>query len=109
MELFDLFVYLKQSQNPEAFIYRCGYYIINRNCNKYVLPHINDSFYTILDNMLLKFEMTESDDNQFFNVYKLRNFTDEQIKKLSCFTIDLEDLDSDYIPLAMNIENIKII
>ena len=59
--------------------------------------------------MLLKFEMTESDDNQFFNVYKLRNFTDEQIKKLSCFTIDLEDLDSDYIPLAMNIENIKII
>ena len=59
--------------------------------------------------MLLKFDMMQSGDIQFFNIYKLRDLTDEQILKISCFTLDLEDLDSDLIPEIIDIENLRII
>ena len=109
LDKFDLFNHLGQANNPEAFIYRCGYYIINQYCNQNTSAQITDSFYTIFDKMLLKFDMIQSGDIQFFNIYKIRDLTDEQILKISCFTIDLEDLDCDLIPEIIDIENLTII
>lgn len=65
LENFDLFEYLGHPQNPDAFIYRCGYYIINQYCNQNTFPRTDDSFYTVLDNMLLKFDLMQSGDIQF--------------------------------------------
>ena len=39
----------------------------------------------------------------------MKDLTDEQILKISCFTLDLEDLDSDLIPEIIDIENLRII
>lgn len=105
---FDLFAYLEEN-NPEACIYRCGYYIVNQYCNVKTILEINDVFYTIYDNMLLKFEMKESNSTQFFDIYLLRSFTNEQITKIGLLTLNLEDLRSDLIDTIMNIENYSIL
>lgn len=68
-----------------------------------------DSFYSIFDNMLLKFDMSLFEDIQFFTVYKIRDLTDEQIQKVSCFTLDLEDVNTELLPIIMDIENVSIV
>ena len=108
MKPFDLFKYLNEKNNDEAFIYRCGYYIVNKNCNVYYGHKINDTFYTIFDNLLLKFDMIEKNDTQYFNIFKLRNLTALQIDTISCLTIDLEDINEDLLDIIMNIEQFKI-
>ena len=68
-----------------------------------------DIFYTILDNMLLKVEMKENNNIQFFDIYRLRDFNHEQIQKIGLLTLDLEDLREDLIDSIMNIENYSVL
>jgi len=105
---FDLFAYVEE-RNPEACIYRCGYYIVNKYCNVSNTLKTQDIFYTILDNMLLKVEMKENNNIQFFDIYRLRDFNPEQIQKIGLLTLNLEDLREDLIDSIMNIENYSVL
>lgn len=109
MKKFDLFAYLDQKENKETFIYRCGYYIVNKNCNITKRYHVKDIFYSVFQNLFLKFEVMEKNDIQYFNVYKLRNLTEFEVQKTYCITCDLEDIDNCYIDIIMNIENFHIL
>ena len=101
---FDLFAALEESANDEAFIYRCGYYIVNKNCNKNLSLKVKDTCYTIYLNALLKIEVMEFGDIQFFEVYKMRDLTDGQIQMIKQYINNIEDVRKDYVKKIMNME-----
>lgn len=89
---FDLFAALNESQNEEAFIYICGYYIVNKYCNRNLDLKVKDTFYTIYLNALLKFNVMKFGDIEFFDVYKIRDLTESQILDIKKLTNNIEDI-----------------
>lgn len=109
MKTFDLFAELNQKENPDAFIYRCGYYIINKRTNKNKEGNKKDVFHTIYLNALLKVVVIEYNNTEYFNVYKMRDLTDAQINDISIFALDDEDINEGDIEQIMNIESFDIL
>lgn len=105
---FDLFAALNESANEEAFIYRCGYYIVNKYCNKNLDLKVQDTFYTIYLNALLKVDVMKMGDLDFFEVYKLRDLTDGQIRVIEKRINNIEDVRKDYVKKIMDIEHAKV-
>ena len=64
---FDLFAAIKEEANEEAFIYRSGYYIVNKYCNQNLELKVIDSFYTIYLNALLKFDVMKLGFDELFD------------------------------------------
>ena len=106
---FDLFAAIKEEANEEAFIYRSGYYIVNKYCNQNLELKVIDSFYTIYLNALLKFDVMKLGDIEFFEVYKLRDLTDEQIRTIERRINNIEDVRKDYVKNIMNLEPVNIL
>ena len=105
---FDLFAAIKEEANEEAFIYRSGYYIVNKYCNQNLELKVIDSFYTIYLNALLKFDVMKLGDIEFFEVYKLRNLSDKQIQTIERRINNIEDVRKDYLKDIMNMEPVNI-
>lgn len=116
MDKFDLFAYLGKIDNEEATYYRGGYYIINKYTNKIKRSKVKDTFYTFIDNKLLKFDMMERveyqfkpninvQDIQYFNVYKLKTFNGEQLAKVNCLIMNREDVREEIIPRLLDIDS----
>ena len=105
---FDLFAAIKEEANEEAFIYRSGYYIVNKYCNKNLDLKVKDTFYTIYLNALLKFDVKKLGEIEFFEVYKLRDLTDEQIRTIKRRINNIEDVRKDYLKDIMNMEPVNI-
>ena len=105
---FDLFAAIKEEANEEAFIYRSGYYIVNKYCNQNLELKVIDSFYTIYLNALLKFDVMKFGDIEFFEVYKLRNLSDKQIQTIERRINNIEDVRKDYLKDIMNMEPVNI-
>ena len=114
MDRFDLFAYLGKKDDEEATYYRCGYYIINKYTNKIKRSQVKDTFYTFIDNKLLRFDMMEREewkfrpelevnDVNYFNVYKIKTFTDKELANANCFIMNWEDVREELIPQLMNI------
>lgn len=103
MRRFNLFDYLKQKDDAEATIYRCGYYIINKYTNKINSTDVKDTFYTIYDDMLLKFNMMQRHGVEYFNVYKLKNFTENDWLKIDILLTKYEDIDENMIDTLLNL------
>ncbi len=103
MRRFNLFDYLKQKDDAEATIYRCEYYIINKYTNKINSTDVKDTFYTIYDDMLLKFNMMQRHGVKYFNVYKLKNFTENDWLKIDILLTKYEDIDEDMIDTLLNL------
>ena len=99
---FDLFAAIKEEANEEAFIYRSGYYIVNKYCNQHLELKVIDSFYTIYLNALLKFDVMKFGDIEFFEVYKLRDLTNEQIRMIQKRINNIEDVKKEYVWRIMN-------
>ena len=106
---FDLFAAIKEEANEEAFIYRSGYYIVNKYCNQNLKLKVIDSFYTIYLNALLKFDVMKLGDIEFFEVYKLRNLSDKQIQTIERRINNIEDVRKDYVKNIMNLEPVNIL
>ena len=106
---FDLFAAIKEEANEEAFIYRSGYYIVNKYCNQNLELKVIDSFYTIYLNALLKFDVMKLGDIEFFEVYKLRNLSDKQIQTIERRINNIEDVRKDYVKNIMNLEPVNIL
>lgn len=106
---FDLFAAIKEEANEEAFIYRSGYYIVNKYCNQNLELKVIDSFYTIYLNALLKFDVMKLGDIEFFEVYKLRNLSDKQIRTIERRINNIEDVRKDYVKNIMNLEPVNIL
>ena len=106
---FDLFAAIKEEANEEAFIYRSGYYIVNKYCNQNLELKVIDSFYTIYLNALLKFDVMKFGDIEFFEVYKLRNLSDKQIQTIERRINNIEDVRKDYVKNIMNLEPVNIL
>ena len=70
MERFELFEYLGKRNDKEATIYRCGYYIVNRYCNKVESGSVSDTFYTIYDKIFLKIDVLLKEHRQYFKTGK---------------------------------------
>ena len=106
---FDLFAAIKEEANEEAFIYRSGYYIVNKYCNQNLELKVIDSFYTIYLNALLKFDVMKLGDIEFFEVYKLRYLSDKQIRTIERRINNIEDVRKDYVKNIMNLEPVNIL
>ena len=104
MERFELFEYLGKRNDEEATVYRCGYYIVNRYCNKTKSGLIKDTFYTIYDNIFLKIDVLLKDNKQYFNMYNMKVLSEEHIEKIECFTNYLEDISEELVEAIMNID-----
>lgn len=89
---FDLFAALNEASNEEAFIYRGGYYIVNKYCNRNLDLKVTDTFYSIYLNALLKFDVMKLGGIEFFEVYKLRDLTGEQIRDIERRINNVEDI-----------------
>ena len=105
MKKFDLFTYLGQASDPEATTYQCGYYVINKYTNKIKTNKINDIFYTFIDNTLLRFEMAQYGDIQYFTVYEVKTFKDKDWFKIDSLILSREDIDAEIIPILLNLDN----
>lgn len=101
---FDLFAAIKEGANEEAFIYRNGYYIVNKYCNKNLDLRVKDTFYTIYLNALLKFDVMKLGDIEFFEVYKLMDLSNKQIRTIERHINNIEDVRKDYVNKIMNME-----
>ena len=99
---FDLFAAKNEEANEEAFIYRSGYYIVKKYCNKNLDLKVMDTFYTIYLNALLKFDVMKLGDIEFFEVYKLRDLTNEQIRMIQKRINNIEDVKKEYVWRIMN-------
>ena len=89
---FDLFGALNEASNEEAFIYRGGYYIVNKCCNRNLNLKVIDTFYSIYFDALLKFDVMKLGSIEFFEVYKLRDLTGEQIRSIERYMNNVEDI-----------------
>ena len=89
---FDLFGALNEASNEEAFIYRGGYYIVNKCCNRNLNLKVIDTFYSIYLDALLKFDVMKLGSIEFFEVYKLRDLTGEQIRSIERYMNNVEDI-----------------
>ena len=89
---FDLFAALNEASNEDAFIYRGGYYIVNKYCNRNLDLKVTDTFYSIYLNALLKFDVMKLGGIEFFEVYKLRDLTGEQIRDIERRINNVEDI-----------------
>ena len=89
---FDLFAALNEASNKDAFIYRGGYYIVNKYCNRNLDLKVTDTFYSIYLNALLKFDVMKLGGIEFFEVYKLRDLTGEQIRDIERRINNVEDI-----------------
>ena len=105
MKKFDLFGYLGQKDNEEATTYQCGYYVINKYTNKIETSKINDLFYTFIDNTLLRFEMAQYGDTQYFTVYEVKTFKDKDWFKINSLILSREDIDAEIIPILLDLDN----
>ena len=104
MERFELFEYLGKRNDKEATIYRCGYYIVNRYCNKVESGSVSDTFYTIYDKIFLKIDGLLKENRQYFNVYRMKILSDNQLEKIECITNYLEDISEELVEAIMNID-----
>lgn len=89
---FDLFGALNEASNEEAFIYRGGYYIVNKCCNRNLNLKVIDTFYSIYFDALLKFDVMKLGSIEFFEVYKLKDLTGEQIRGMEYRINNVEDI-----------------
>lgn len=89
---FDLFAALNEASNEEAFIYRGGYYIVNKYCNRNLDLKVTDTFYSIYLGALMKFDVMKLGNIEFFEVYKLRDLTGEQIRDIEYRINNVEDI-----------------
>ena len=89
---FDLFAALNEASNEEAFIYRGGYYIVNKYCNRNLDLKVTDTFYSIYLGALIKFDVMKLGSIEFFEVYKLKDLTGEQIRGLEHRINNVEDI-----------------
>lgn len=105
MKRFDLFEYLGQKDNEEATIYKCGYYVINKHTNKLDTEKAADTFYTFIDNTLLKFDMIKMDGKQYFNVYEIKTFQEDDWVKIDSLIARNEDVDECMIDRLLDLEN----
>ena len=86
-------------------MHQCGYYVINKHTNKIETSKINDLFYTFIDNTLLRFEMTQYGDTQYFTVYEVKTFKDKDWFKINSLIISREDIDAEIIPILLDLDN----
>lgn len=89
---FDLFAALNEASNEEAFIYRGGYYIVNKYCNRNLDLKVTDTFYSIYLGALIKFDVMKLGSIEFFEVYKLKDLTREQIRGIEHRINNVEDI-----------------
>ena len=89
---FDLFAALNEASNEEAFIYRGGYYIVNKYCNRNLDLKVTDTFYSIYLGALIKFDVMKLGSIEFFEVYKLKDLTGEQIRGIEHRINNVEDI-----------------
>ena len=89
---FDLFGALNEASNEEAFIYRGGYYIVNKCCNRNLNLKVIDTFYSIYFDALLKFDVMKLGSIEFFEVYKIKDLTGEQIRRIKYRINNVEDI-----------------
>lgn len=101
---FDLFAALNEASNEDAFIYRGGYYIVNKYCNRNLDLKVTDTFYSIYLNALLKFDVMKLGGIEFFEVYKLMDLSNEQIRTIERHINNMEDVRKDYVNKIMNME-----
>ena len=88
---FDLFGALNEA-SEEAFIYRGGYYIVNKCCNRNLNLKVIDTFYSIHFDALLKFDVMKLGSIEFFEVYKIKDLTGEQIRRIKYRINNVEDI-----------------
>lgn len=89
---FDLFAALNEASNEEAFIYRGGYYIVNKYCNRNLDLKVTDTFYSIYLGALIKFDVMKLGSIEFFEVYKIKDLTGEQIRGIEHRINNVEDI-----------------
>lgn len=89
---FDLFAALNEASNEEAFIYRGGYYIVNKCCNRNLDLKVTDTFYSIYLGALIKFDVMKLGSIEFFEVYKIKDLTGEQIRGIEHRINNVEDI-----------------
>ena len=89
---FDLFGALNEASNEEAFIYRGGYYIVNKCCNRNLNLKVIDTFYSIYFDALLKFDVMKLGSIEFFEVYKIKDLSGEQIRRIKYRINNVEDI-----------------
>ena len=89
---FDLFAALNEASNEEAFIYRGGFYIVNKYCNRNLDLKVTDTFYSIYLGALIKFDVMKLGSIEFFEVYKLKDLTGEQIRGIEHRINNVEDI-----------------
>ena len=47
----------------------------------------------------------QNGDTEYFNIYKMRDLTDEQISNINMFALDREDIQEEDLEQVMNIES----